>query len=156
MCRLLPGCIFWANARFDYSLFLCQTDHLARAYNGVNYKLDRDEYREQTTVPLIIPGKLVCRYKSALLGIKPKRQPVSVVEQLYARKISTVCRVLAAVAGEHVLDVYRPCTGAPIVPTVTQLARAHTDCGSAGWLVIKSQLFFAIPTMFQLMVTLRK
>lgn len=54
------------------------------------------------------------------------------------------------------LDVYRPCTGAPIVPTVTQLARAHTDCGSAGWPVIKSQLFFAIPTMFQLMVTLRK
>lgn len=64
---------------------------------------------------------------------------MNVVEpQLHARKISTVSQVLAAVAGEHVLDVYRPCTGAPIVPTVTQLARAHTDCGSAGWPVIKS------------------
>ncbi|EGI58819.1 hypothetical protein G5I_12930 [Acromyrmex echinatior] len=45
---------------------------------------------------------------------------------------------VTAIAGEHVLDVYCPCTGVPIVPTVTQLARAYTDCGSAGWPVIKS------------------
>ena len=63
---------------------------------------------------------------------------MSVVDQLHARKISAVSRVLAAIAGEHVLDVYCPCTGVPIVPTVTQLARAYTDCGSAGWPVIKS------------------
>jgi len=31
--------------------------------------------------------------------------------------------------------------------TVTQLAGTHADCGSAGWPIIKSQLFFANPTM---------
>jgi len=53
----------------------------------------------------------------------------------------------AVVAGEHMLDAHRrPCAHRSTVLTVTQLAGTHADC-SAGWPVIKSQLFFANPTM---------
>lgn len=84
------GCIF--GERLDHSLSFSPrqtTSRDPRAYSAVNCKLDRGA--NKTTAPLIIAGKLVRRYKSAPLGMK--RQPVSVVDQLHAGKISTVPRV---------------------------------------------------------------